>query len=181
MVDQPQILITSQHFEDFLREHPNRLYELIHGEIVEKVVTEEHGYIALNIGAEIRNYLKKNRIGRASVETRYRPKDDNLNDRLPDVSFRRTDSDLVKRGPVLGMPDLAVEIKSPDDSIKQMRESATYYLANGCQMVWVVYPDKTMIEVYQQESDIQILFENDILYGGHVLPDFEMSVADVFA
>lgn len=181
MVGQPQIQVTSEHFEVFLREHPNRLYELIHGEIVEKVVTEERGYIALNIGTEIRNYLKENRIGRTSVETSYRPKDDNLNDRLPDVSFRRTDSELVKRGPVLGMPDLAIEIKSPDDSIKQMRESATYYLANGCQMVWIVYPDKAMIEVYQQDSDIQILFEKDTLSGGHVLPDFEMLVTDVFA
>ena len=48
-------------------------------------------------------------------------------------------------------------------------------------MVWIVYPDKNMIEVYQPESDIQILFEKGTLSGGDVLPGFKMAVAVVFS
>ena len=181
MVDQSQIQVTAEQFETFLSEHPDGMYELIHGEIVEKMVTEEHGLIAANIVIEIGNYLKRNRIGRVVVETRYRPAGDALNDRLPDVSFRRTDSDPVRRGPVTGMPDLAVEIKSPDDSNRQMRETAAYYLANGCKMVWVVYPEQRMVEVYQPDADIQILLEKDTVDGGEVLPGFQMPVAEMFS
>ena len=180
MVDQ-QIQVTAAQFETFLSEHPDGMYELIHGEIVEKMVTEEHGLIAANITAFIHNFLRENRIGRVVVETRYRPEGDDLNDRLPDVSFRRTDDDPVRRGPVTGMPDLAVEIKSPDDSNRQMRDTAAYYLANGCGMVWVVYPEQRMVEVYQPEADIQILLEKDTVDGGDVLPGFQMPVAEIFA
>ena len=180
MADQTLIQVTTEEFETFINERPDRHYELIHGEIVEKVVTEEHGYIALNIGAEIRSYLKQHPIGRASVETRYKPIGDNLNARLPDVSFRRTNEALVKRGPIPGMPDLAVEIKSPDDTNQQMRDTAAYYLEHGCAMVWVIYPAQRMVEVYQATADIQILLEKDSIDGGTVLPGFQMAVATIF-
>jgi hypothetical protein len=40
-----QKLITIAKYEAFLSEHPNGLYELIHGEIVEKVTTQEHAQL----------------------------------------------------------------------------------------------------------------------------------------
>ncbi|MGB7337416.1 MAG: Uma2 family endonuclease, partial [Phototrophicaceae bacterium] len=69
--------------------------------------------------------------------------------------------------------------KSPTDSYKLMREKATYYLANGCQMVWLVYPEKAMVEIYHPEADIEILFADDVIRGGSVLPDFELSVRTI--
>lgn len=173
-----QQLITIEVYEDFLASHDG-LYELIHGEIIEKVVTEEHDIIVVNIATEIKIYLKQNPIGRVAVEARYRPKDATQNDRLPDVSFRKTDEPVVKRGAVEGMPTLAVEVKSPTDTNKLMRDKATYYLANGCQMVWLVYPEKEMVEIYHQDADIEILFTDDVIHGGAVLPDFELSVRDI--
>ena len=124
--------------------------------------------------------MKKNRIGRVAVEARYKPEGDNVNARLPDVSFRRTKDEPVKRGPVIGMPDLAVEIKSPDDTNQQMRETAAYYLEHGCKMVWLVYPEQRLLEVYQPDLDLQILLEKDIVDGGDVLPNFQMAVATIF-
>ena len=50
MAIQPK-LVTVVEFEQFLAllENGDRSFELIHGEIVEKVPTEEHGLIAANI------------------------------------------------------------------------------------------------------------------------------------
>src|SRR5207247_897771 len=102
------------------------------GEIVEKVVTQQHGIIAAFIATEISLYLRQHRIGRVAVEVRYRAPDDQENDRLPDVSFTRDlDRPVSEVGAVPYMPDLAVEIKSPDDTYKGMREKARYYLAKG--------------------------------------------------
>jgi Uma2 family endonuclease len=109
-------LYTVEEFEQLAAEPANRdrLLELIDGEIVEKVLTEEHGVIALNIGTEIKIYLKQNPIGRAGVEVNHRVLDDVYNSRVPDVSFIKDPRhDLVTKGSVPQMPDLAIEIKSP--------------------------------------------------------------------
>ena len=77
------------------------------------------------------------------------------------------------------MPDLAIEVKSPDDTYKQMREKADYYLQNGTKLVWLVYPEKRIVEVYTNEQQ-DILTLEDRLTGGELLPEFELSVKDIF-
>ncbi len=59
-------------------------------------------------------------------------------------------------------------------------EKAHYYLANGAQVVWLVFPNKRYVEVYQPDSEMEVLLGDDLLDGGDVLPGFTMPVADVF-
>lgn len=174
-------LKTIADFDAFLQEHPDRLYELINGEIVEKVPTEEHSLIAGNIFAELRAYVKPRDLGRVAFEVRRQIPDDKHNARLPDVEFTSKDRLLpvVKEGAVLQMPDLAVEIKSPSDTYIGLREKAIYYLKNGSSLVWLVYPEKQQIEVHTDDA-VHTLNMDDTLNGGDVLPDFELAVADVF-
>ena len=162
-------------------EHGDRLLELIHGEIVEKMPTEEHGVVAGNVFAPLHNFVTPRRLGRVGFEVRHRPPADDYNSRLPDISFSSIRRPIVTKGSVPTMPDLAVEVQSPDDSIKEMREKATYYLANGAKLVWLVYPRKRIIEVYSANGEIDILHENDILSGEEVLPGFTLPVAHIFA
>jgi Uma2 family endonuclease len=176
-----QKLITVHEFEDFLAEHPNGLYELIHGEVVEKVPTQEHGVIATKISARLLVFMEDNNIqGHVAVEARFSPLDDELNDRLPDVSVHLTDNPPVAAGAVEGMPNFAVEIKSPKDSNKLMRDKADFYLENGCQLVWLVYPDKKIVEVFQPDKNFVHLVMGDMLDGGDVLPGFTLPVATLF-
>ena len=88
---------------------------------------------------------------------------------------------MVTKGSVPEMPDLAVEVQSPDDSIKAMREKATYYLANGAKLVWLVYPRKRIVEVYHANGEIDIFHKGEMLSGEDVLPGFSLLVADIFA
>jgi len=175
-------LTTADQFEAFLAlpENADRRFELIDGEIVETMPTEEHGIIALFIGTWINLYLFRHPIGRASIETRYRPVNDILNDRMPDISVViGADRPIVRQGAAPFMPDLAVEIRSPDDPYKQMRDKARFYLENGSRMVWLVFPDKKLVEVYTAD-DQMILVEGDTLTGGDVLPGFELAVSSIF-
>lgn len=161
-------------------EHGDRLLELIHGEIVEKMPTEEHGVVAGNAVFALRSYVQTHKSGRVAVEVRHRIPEDEWNSRIPDVSYSTVRRALVTKGSVPAMPDLAVEVQSPDDSIKAMREKAAYYLANGAKLVWLVYPRKRMVEVYAANGNIDILREGDTLSGEDVLPGFTMPVADFF-
>ena len=173
--------ITTAEFDDFLARHPDRLFELLHGEIVEKVPTPRHGIIAVNISTEIRIYLKANPIGWVGSEVRHSNPDDEFNDRIPDISFHLNDDDDVLDAKAMPkMPVLAIEIKSPDDTYTRMREKAQYYLDNDTLLIWLVYPEKQLIEVYETGKDIDILTAKDTLTGADILPDFKVPVREIF-
>ena len=175
-------LMTGELFDQFLSSHVDGLYELIHGEIVEKVPTQEHAKIAGIILGELYLYLKQHPEIKAHLgpEVRYRPEGDLYNDRLPDVSVQLSDQPPVRRGAVPGMPHLAVEIKSPDDTYLSMRDKAGYYVQHGCPMVWLIYPEKRIVEVYQPGKDLDLLVTGDMLSGGEILPGFTLAVEAVF-
>jgi Uma2 family endonuclease len=77
------------------------------------------------------------------------------------------------------MPDLCIEIQSPNDTPLSMREKALYYLKNGSRMVWLLFTRRRQVEVHTPD-DIQILSIDDTLDGGDVLPGFTLAVKDIF-
>lgn len=136
--------------------------------------------IVVLIARLLLNFILANNIkGRVTTEVRYRMPNDNRNARLPDVSFRAGNSPLVRQGSVPEMPDLAVEVKSPDDKLKDMRAKARYYLANGTKLVWLVEPHRRFVEVYSPDEEL-VLLEDETLSGGTVLPGFQATVRELF-
>jgi Uma2 family endonuclease len=133
-----------------------------------------------NIYGPLWNFVTPRKLGRVVMEVRHLAPDDERNARIPDISFSSAKRPIVEKGSVPQMPDLAVEVKSPDDTIRGMREKARYYLAHGTRLVWLVIPEKWLIEVYAPDDE-QVLDENDTLTGREVLPDFTLPVRDVFA
>ena len=174
---------TVDEFEQFLcqPENVDRLFELIDGEIFEKMPTQQHGMIASNINFALMLYNKQYRSGRIGAEVRHQAIKDKRNSLMPDISFTSGNRPLVTEGSVMQMPDLAIEIRSPDDSLKQMREKAEYYLANGSRLVWLVVPGKRYVEVHRPNQEEEIMFGSDVLDGGDVLPGFTLPIADIFA
>lgn len=173
---------TVDEFKGFISQPENRdrLFELINGEIVEKMPTREHGIIALNFGTAFNLYLRQNPIGLAAVEARHRPAGDDHNDRLPDVSIVLDTSKPVERkGATPYIPAVIVEIKPPDDTYLKMSDLADFYLANGTRMVILAYPEKRLLEV-RTPDERQLLNEDDTLDGGDVLPGFKLPVKDIF-
>jgi Uma2 family endonuclease len=173
---------TVEEFEAFLAlpENRGRLFELVEGEVVEKMPTEEHGASAAWIATFINMFLLSNPIGRIVTEGRYRPEGSIRESRLPNVAFVAGDRPLTRQGAAPFLPDLCVEIQSPDDRDKQMADKAAFYLANGSKMVWLVYPSKRLVEVLTA-TDRQLLGLEDMLSGGDVLPGFSVAVKQIFA
>lgn len=172
--------VTAHEFEKFIArsENADRLFELINGEIVEKVPTQKHGVIAVNISTELKLY-SRSQGGVVAVEVRHRMPDDAHNAYLPDVAYYADDSKpLVDTGPVPYMPDVAVEIQSPSDSLTQLRAKARYYLAHGTSLVWIIVTEKRLVEVYTADFE-DILTDDDVIEGGAVLPGFQVAVKDI--
>jgi Uma2 family endonuclease len=183
-IPQRHKLYTVREFEDFIArpENADRRFELINGELVEKVPTQIHAWIAHLISDFFFVYLRQHPNGWALVEARYQLPGDEHNARIPDVSFvlKLEGRALTSSGPAPYMPELAVEIKSPDDTYHELRERAHYYLANGTRIVWLVYPEKRAVEVLTLD-DFDLLREDATLEGGDLLPEFALPVKDIFA
>lgn len=177
---------TEEDFEKMLAlpENQDRLLELIHGEIVEKLPTEEHGEIVLNLAPKMRAHAMEQGLGRVTTEARHRVADDPHNVRLPDVSFTAGQRDAIEDGPIPQMPDLAVEIKSPQDKPSAMKKKAEYYLQNGTKLVWLIYPAERQVEelTLNEQGEVQsVVFTNeDVLDAKKALPGFAIAVKEVF-
>ncbi len=78
------------------------------------------------------------------------------------------------------MPDLCVEVQSPDDTPKAMRDKAAYYLANGTRLMWLVYPQKRLVEALYPDGESDIFAEGETASGGDLLPGFGLAVHAIF-
>jgi Uma2 family endonuclease len=175
--------VTVQQYEDFIArpENRERRFELIDGEIVEMTPTHIHSWIGARTTGRLLFFVEPRNLGHVLVEARYQMPHEKHNAYIPDISFiAGAEIVFVEHGPIMRMPDLAIEIKSPDDSYTDMRSKAAYYLANGSRMVWLVYPEMRMVEVYRKGSDVEILLESDTIGGGDLLPGFALPVRDIF-
>src|SRR5262249_23718240 len=162
--------ITAEEFARIIAqtENADRLFELINGEMIEKVPTQFHALIASFLNAILYVYTQKNPIGWVFSELRIKLPDADVNDRIPDIAFvLKAGRSFEANAPLSHMPDLAIEIQSPDQSDKLMTDKAAFYLANGARMVWIVYPTKRLVEVITP-TDRKLLTESDTLSGGDV-------------
>jgi len=166
-----------------LPENEHKHLELVYGKVVAKMSPGQiHGIIAAIICGKLINYAQAHDLGYVAVESgHYHPKDRH-NVRLPDVSFIKKERVTeLKEGFASVMPDLAVEVKSPSNTFKELEEKAHFYLDNGVSLVWIVYPTSETIEVFTDiEADALTLTIADTLDGGDVLKGFTLVVKDIF-
>jgi Uma2 family endonuclease len=157
--------------------------ELDEGELITMPpAEEEHGYLEMDLGSRLAQFVRGKKLGRVyGGDTGFR-----LNDRTvlsPDVAFvRQARVESVRsKSFANGAPDLAVEIFSPSDGIRQSTRKVKQYLAAGCNTVWVVYPKRQEVKVFEGSGLERTLHADDLLEARDLLPGFSVKVADLFS
>ena len=179
-------LLTIDAFWDYVAQHPleEGYYELNKGVIEMAGGTGgRHGTIAMRLSAPIHIFVEQQSLGICTAaETCYALGAEQNTVRCPDFAFIR--AERVPRpmpdGFVPLAPDLAVEVKSPSDSLRKLRLKCDEYLAYGVRLVWLVLPETEQVEVYRPEQDILIARGDDLLLGYDVLPNFSLPAQAIF-
>lgn len=147
--------------------------EYVDGVVLQKPMpNEDHGQLALEVGYHIRLWLR-GRKGRAGVEARAKL-GDLPNYRLPDVSFWKADVPSGEQAP----PTVAVEIRSPDQTLAELRTKCEFLRRSGVETCWLIDPVNRSAEVF--EGRRQTGTPTTVLKA-ESLPGFELPLADLFA
>lgn len=158
--------------------------ELVRGELILMTPAGAlHGHIEGLLLTRIRSHVEANSLGKIfSGDTGFVLETSPDTVRSPDVAF--VCAERVPADPVEGFfpipPDLAIEIRSPDDKNADILAKISQYLATGVQVVWDVNPKTKTIKVYRQESE-ETVAEGEVLREESLLPGFALEVKDVFA
>ena len=175
-------LITAEEFGQMLNPADGTRQELVKGEIIAMPpVKGRHGIVASRIDRKLGNYVDVRKLGWVAVEAGTRLERDPDTVRGPDVSFYSIDRQPeMPDGYFEIAPDLAVEVLSPDDRRRKVREKIAESVANGVRLVWLVDPEARTVMVYSGNTRGVEYVEADTLDGGDVLPGFTCPVADLF-
>ncbi|NJL48663.1 MAG: Uma2 family endonuclease [Leptolyngbyaceae cyanobacterium SM2_5_2] len=96
-------------------------------------------------------------------------------ERSPDVSWVRLERwqalTLAEQdsSPPL-CPDFVIELRSKTDRLQPLQAKLQEYLANGCELGWLINVQDRQVEIYHPNQAPEVLNEPAILSGESVLP-----------
>ncbi|HZS87397.1 MAG TPA: Uma2 family endonuclease [Chloroflexota bacterium] len=166
---------------------PDYRYELVEGRLVKMSPTYgAHGRRTSDLHVALALHVRQHQLGvLTSAETGFnltRPGERRETVLAPDIAFIRMENAPlvdVEEFPRLA-PDLAVEVASPTDSRRRMGEKARRWLERGVRLVWVVWPRRREIDIWEPGAQSpRTLTAADTLDGGSVVAGFAIPVAQV--
>lgn len=162
----------------------DKRYELVRGELVEM---SPSGEIATTLGVRIAallfQHVDANDLGEvmgADGGFILSTAPDIV--RAPDVAFiaqaRLTGPSTPKFFP--GAADLAVEVISPGDSLREVEDKVREHLEAGTRLVWAVCFASRTVAVYRPGQEKQVLGLDNVLNGEDVVPGYTLPVREIF-
>jgi Uma2 family endonuclease len=144
--------------------------------------SSSHGNI--EVASKLHEWAKRDRTGRAF--------DSSAGFNLPNGATRSPDASWVlkerlqklskgQRDKFLPLcPDFVLELRSPSDSVRMLKEKMDEYVENGAQLGWLLDPVARQVHVYRPDAPPQTLNNPSVLAGDPILPGFKLNVVDLW-
>jgi Uma2 family endonuclease len=165
---------------DALPYEEGRRWELIEGELVEVgSPTLDHQFIVQRLQFALMRFFAQRPCGfvasdvefALSETTRVRP------DVLVVLGERAAKLDR-SRVPVLGSPDIGVEVISPSERTSESMRKVETYLRHGVREVWQVFPNLRQVVVYTPRESRRLGAGET--FSTVLLPEFAIPVSSLF-
>ncbi len=156
-----------------------RKYELVDGEAKEVPASVKHDVIGANLIVRLGGIVRQVAY-LASSQAGFRMNSGNI--RAPDVSviFKQSlPEGKLPDGFGDRAPDLAIEIVSPNEDMPDLMRKIGEYFESGAKQVWLLFPERKRVIVYDSPFEQTVLNENDTLTTP-LIPEFRARVGDLF-
>lgn len=96
------------------------------------------------------------------------------------VSFARLKvADAVgKDSPVC--PDFVIELRSKSDSLTELRAKMERWLANGCELAWLIDPKRKAVEIYRPGREPEVQEGHSAVYGEGPVAGFVLELGRIW-
>jgi len=161
-------------------------YELVDGELKEINVSYLSSFVAGRICTRMSTHVDQCNSGWVSPEgTSFQCFPDDPNKvRRSDTAFhqldRLTPEQARSEGHCTVVPDLVVEVVSPNDLAYEVNAKRIEWLDAGAKLVWVIHPEQQTIHAYHADGSVRLFKKGDTLTGEPVLPDFRVPLEELF-
>ena len=164
--------------------------EGVRGELIRGVLHEtmpagfKHGWIVIKLGALLLNFIQPRALGTlVGSDSGVWLERDPDTVREPDIAFTSAERLPINAdidGYAEVVPDLVVEVVSPNDRPGEVADKTAMWLSFGVRLVWLVRPDSRTVEVHRSSGEVVTLGAGDALDGLDVLPGFSCSIGAIF-
>jgi Uma2 family endonuclease len=156
--------------------------EFDEGMVTQKLApTPDHVELQAILRQAFNEAADEHNLGRAFFEVRFRA--ENLA-QVPDVGYYRLERLQIRKpnryARDLGIPDIAVEIVSPEQSGTSLIRKCQRYLALGAQIALVVDPEDEAILAFRPGQPVRVLQVDDRIDVDDVLPGVTLTVRELF-
>ncbi len=160
-------------------------FELVDGELQERAMSSLSSCVAIRLVIRLGTHVEVEQLGWVfDSENGYQCFVDSPRTvRKPDISFVRADRlsvEAIGDGWLQLVPDLVVEIISPNDLMYEVEEKIEKYRAAGVPLIWVVIPPTRSVRIIRGDGSSALVRAGDELSGEAVVPGFRCQVADLF-
>jgi Uma2 family endonuclease len=173
-------IITWEAFKSrFLVREDGYTYELVNGEVIKTKRSMDYSqeFIVDNLLSFFETLKAEKGIdGRLTKEV------DTLfagNHRRPDICYLTNAQIRATKNGIAPVPQFVIEIISNNDKMKRSKEKLQDYWRAGVTVIWHIYPDLEVVDVYKGRNMVACM-DDDLCSAEPVLPDFVLSVKDIF-
>jgi Uma2 family endonuclease len=162
------------------------LYEIVDGQRVDLPPMSVYTtWLASRLQSRLGSYVEEHELGTCVMEMLFILDAERNLRRRPDVAFVSADRwPLDREIPTTGdwaiVPDLAVEVISPNDLFQDVILKLCEYFHYGVRLAWAIIPEAQQVYVYDSPTQVRILTVRDTLTGSMILPGFHLPLASLF-
>ena len=160
-------------------------YELIRGELIEMAPASlDRGRVAARFGRRMGNFVEEHDLGHdVGADAGINIERDPDTVRAPDygfISYERMAEPPRSQGFADVIPDLVLEVVSPNDRQREIDAKTQMWLEAGVRLVFVAYPETREVYAHHEDGSVVRYGAGDTVAGDPALPGFTCAVDDIF-
>ena len=129
----------------------------------------------------------------ARADGRGKAFDSNTGFTLPDGSMRSPDASWVLHSRLATLtpedrrrfaplcPDFVIELRSPSDSLAELKTKMVRWIANGVQLAWLIDPELQQVLIYRPNQPVEEHDRPTSVQGTEIVSGFELVMERIWA